>query len=297
MKPLIIYHANCPDGFGAAWSFWKKYGKNAEYYPAIHGESPPDVTGREVYIADFSYSREITEEIAEKSKKLIILDHHKTALQNLEGLHYFRYDVTHSGAYLAWRYLFGEQNVPNMILMIEDRDLWNWKLLDSKLLLTVLDSYPYDFEVWDMLSAKMELESSSYSRLLMDGMAINRYKESVTKVILQTSHKLKILGLNIDAINSPYFQSELGATLCLGKPYACVYSWDGDQYRFSLRSDPNGLDVAEIAKTFGGGGHAKAAGFTVPSLEVLNESADNQQAKLQKSDSNNSAKSKKTRSL
>lgn len=269
MKPLIIYHANCPDGFGAAWAFWKKYGKNAEYHAAVHGEAPPNVKDREVYIVDFSYSREITEEIAEASKKIIILDHHKTAQEALEGLPYFKYDVTHSGAYLAWRYLFGEQNIPNLILMIEDRDLWKWKILDSKLMLTVLDSYPYDFQMWDALAVKMELESSEYSRMLMDGMAISRYRESVIKQILKTAHTLNILGQEIPAVNSPYFQSELGATLCLGQPYSCAYTWGGDHYRFSLRSEANGLDVAEIAKRFGGGGHAKAAGFTVHSLEEL----------------------------
>ena len=171
-------------------AFWKQYGKEAEYYPATHGDPPPDVTGREVFIADFSYSREVTEDIADKAKKLIILDHHKTALQNLEGLPYFRYDVTHSGAYLAWRYLFGEQKVPNLILMIEDRDLWKWKIPDSKLLLTVLDSYPYDFVAWDALAKRMELEHPDYSRILMDGISINRYKYSVVNIILQTAHQI-----------------------------------------------------------------------------------------------------------
>lgn len=291
MKPLIIYHANCPDGFGAAWAFWKKYGKNAEYHPATHGEAPPDVKGREVYIVDFSYSREVTEALAESAKKIVILDHHKTAQETLGGLPYFKYDVDHSGAYLAWRYLFGEQNVPNLILMIEDRDLWKWKILDSKLLLTVLDSYPYDFKAWDALANKMELENSEYSRMLMDGMAISLYTEVVLKKILKTAHTLKILGQEIPAVNSPYFQSELGATLSLGRPYSCVYTWDGHHYRFSLRSEANGSDVAEIAKRFGGGGHAKAAGFTVHSLEELNgTTTDFNNGKLSLTHSKNSGK-------
>ena len=289
MKPIIIYHANCPDGFGAAWSFWKKYGKNADYYPAIHGEAPPDVKGREVYIVDFSYSREVTEKIAEDCKSIVILDHHKTAQEALDGLHYFKYDVTHSGAYLAWRYLFGEQNVPNLILMIEDRDLWKWKILDSKIMLTVLDSYQYDFQMWDALAIKMELESPEYSRMLMDGVAISRYKDSVIKTILKTSHTINILGQDIPAVNSPYFQSEMGATLCLGRPYSCVYTLDGDRYRFSLRSEANGLDVADIARQFGGGGHAKAAGFTAQSLEALSGTTDKSDSRKPRLTNSNSS--------
>ena len=32
--PLIIYHDNCADGFGAAWAAYKKFGADgAEYLP------------------------------------------------------------------------------------------------------------------------------------------------------------------------------------------------------------------------------------------------------------------------
>ena len=33
MKPLVIYHANCTDGFGAAFAAWLKLGDEAEYLP------------------------------------------------------------------------------------------------------------------------------------------------------------------------------------------------------------------------------------------------------------------------
>jgi len=32
VKPLIIYHGNCADGFSAAWVFWKLLGKHANWY-------------------------------------------------------------------------------------------------------------------------------------------------------------------------------------------------------------------------------------------------------------------------
>ena len=52
---LILRHGNCSDGAGAAYAAWKKFGDSAEYVEVHYGNPPPDVTGREVYILDFSY--------------------------------------------------------------------------------------------------------------------------------------------------------------------------------------------------------------------------------------------------
>jgi hypothetical protein len=37
MKPLIIYHAHCTDGFGAAYAAGCKFGDMAEYLPRNYG--------------------------------------------------------------------------------------------------------------------------------------------------------------------------------------------------------------------------------------------------------------------
>ena len=58
-KVLIIYHKNCNDGFGSALVAWKVFGENADYYATTHSMKPPDVTNKDVYILDFSYSKEI----------------------------------------------------------------------------------------------------------------------------------------------------------------------------------------------------------------------------------------------
>lgn len=272
MKPVLIYHKNCPDGFGAAWSFWRKYKDEMEYVPAIHGDPVPDIVkGREVFIVDFSYSRAITLKIKMESKNLIILDHHKTADESIGDLPYFHYDVSHSGAYLAWKYLFGEDKVPNIIRCIEDRDLWNWNIENSNFILNVLDSYPYDFEIWDSISKKIEIDSEEYDNIIMQGIAIQRYKDSLIKNVLKTRHTLNIMGQDIPAVNAPFLQSELASNIAVGHPYSCAYYWDGERYRFSLRSDGQGADVESIAKEFGGGGHSKAAGFTITDKYLLNK--------------------------
>ena len=38
MKPLVIYHASCADGFGAAFAAWLKFGDDAEYVACSYGK-------------------------------------------------------------------------------------------------------------------------------------------------------------------------------------------------------------------------------------------------------------------
>lgn len=53
MKPLVLYHANCWDGFCAAWIARKALGE-CNFVPVQYGQDPPEVGNREVYILDFS---------------------------------------------------------------------------------------------------------------------------------------------------------------------------------------------------------------------------------------------------
>lgn len=76
-----------------------------------------------VYILDFSYSREILESINEKVGVLVVLDHHKTAEAHLLGLPYAHFDMTKSGALLAWEYFFPDEEPPMPCLYVNDRDL------------------------------------------------------------------------------------------------------------------------------------------------------------------------------
>ena len=89
MNPLIIYHANCLDGFGAAFAAHACFSSQnieAEYFAASHGDEPPPCDGREVYIVDFSYKRNVLKRICEAARKVTILYHHITAQHELEGL-------------------------------------------------------------------------------------------------------------------------------------------------------------------------------------------------------------------
>jgi len=267
---MVLYHAGCPDGFGSAWSFYKKYGDKADYIPVRHGEQPPDVRNKTVFIVDFSYPRPILEEMHGAANSLMVLDHHKTAQDSLAGLDYCHFDMSHSGAYLAWSYLFGEEDVPLLIQYIEDRDLWRWSLKSSEEILSAIDSYPKNFQTWDQLDNQLDrLGSETWFRLYLEGSAILRYKNCLIQSLKAKRHKVKICGEEIKVVNAPFFQSEIASQLSEGEPYAAAYYFNGEGYFFSLRSSETGKDVSEIAKKFGGGGHKRASGFYVATISEL----------------------------
>ena len=123
-----------------------------------------------------------------------------------------------------------------------------------------LFSYPQDFAVWDTLLA------TPVSELLADGIAIERQRQKTMADLLRsTARRMSIGGHDVPVANIPsLFASDAGNIMTQGELFAACYS-DGPKGRsFSLRSTDEGMDVSQIAKQFGGGGHRNAAGFRVP---------------------------------
>jgi oligoribonuclease NrnB/cAMP/cGMP phosphodiesterase (DHH superfamily) len=269
-KIMVLYHANCPDGFGAAWSFWRKFGSKAEYIPIVHGNEPPDVKDRDVFIVDFCYDRTIMLNIEQESNSLVVLDHHKSAQAICGDLEFCYFDMDHSGAYLAWDYVFPDDSVPLLIRYVEDRDLWKWNLPFTEEVLSAVDSFEKTFENWDMLHSYLDaVESLRWKKVKNMGEGILQYKRNLIKSLLDNSYTTNILGSEVPIVNAPFFQSEMASELAEGHPYAAAYYFDGEGYKFSLRSKEEGSDVSEIAAAFGGGGHKNASGFKIIEISTL----------------------------
>lgn len=258
---ICIYHGNCSDGFGAAWTVRKALG-DIEFHAGKYGEPAPNVTGKDVVMVDFSYKRLELLEIAEKANSVLIIDHHKTAVECLVDLPsnvICKFDMNHSGSILAWNHFFPEQSPPPLLLHIEDRDLWRFALQNTRQIQANVFSYPYDFEVWDKL---METEVQT---LVTEGVAIERkHFKDIAELLQVTTREMIIGGHKVKCANLPYiFSSDAGHELALDNPFGACY-WDTPGGRvFSLRSTDEGVDVSAVAASYGGGGHRNASGFKV----------------------------------
>lgn len=276
VRPLVIYHSNCADGFGAAWVFHHHFGADVcDFHAGVYGVAPPDVKGRVVYLVDFSYKRAVVEQMVQDAEMVTLIDHHVTAiddLKDLPGLNQFT-DINRSGARLAWDFLFGtargNPEPPRLLLHIEDRDLWRFKLPNTREIQANVFSHPYSFELWDKLMSAGPVE---LLEMTVAGAAIERkHFKDIKELLAKCKRNIVINGELIPAASLPYtMSSDAAGIMAEDAPYAvCYYDTATERY-FSLRSRKDGgADVSEVAKSFGGGGHKNAAGFAVPRDHIL----------------------------
>lgn len=300
MTRYILYHGNCPDGFGAAFAAWLRFGDDAEYIPVNYGKEVPDMlTGEtEVYILDFSYPTKIINQLITMHCKVVVLDHHHTAKMELESLmeemdadpYLVRFDMNKSGAVMAWEY-FHKEPVPEFFLYLQDRDLWHFKLPQSREVSMALRSYPYDFKKWSQISALVqqgqiyELPGIMLDDLKKQGVHCRRLTEQQVENMARNHRFFEFrdccdsswslepttvkpcrteLGYVVPVANASVFFSEVGEKLLEmypDAPFSAYYSDRSDGKRqWGLRSR-EGFDCSVIARHFGGGGHKAAAGF------------------------------------
>ena len=303
-RQLFIYHGGCFDGFTAAWIWSRFYLPNSdvvEYYPARYGDAPPDVKGRDVIIADFSYPRAAMLEIVRAASHVTIFDHHHTAQQALDGLNEelavgfgkpsswrsredippqarIVFDMNRSGAGIVWDDVegfnicegIGNGPRPAIVNYTEDRDLWRKALPFTDAYSALVSATPMTFEAWD------ELHGMPFDAIVDKGNGILCYIQQYgTKAIEQAqllewrAFPARLIDLPVWCMNLPYMNCSEHVGRLLeekGGPFAAGYFRRGDgRWQFSLRSRSD-FDCSEVAKLFGGGGHLQAAGFDVQDL-------------------------------
>lgn len=262
MTRICIYHANCPDGFAAATVVYHRFGRDeVEYIPANYGDTPPDVTGKDVIIVDFSYPIDVLISMYDKANSLVVLDHHKTAKKHLEGWGFCKFDDTKCGAVLAWEHFFEGFNIPLFLKYIQDRDLWQWKLPQSREVSAALDIEERELHLW-----RIYLETDDNVRfLIQSGEKIVRYQDTQITRAMKEARMIEFEGYTVPILNCTTLVSETLGKLAKEHPFAIGYMDLSDCRHYSLRSDAGtGIDVSAIAEKHGGGGHPNSAGFSKP---------------------------------
>lgn len=295
-KPdVMIYHSPCDDGFGAAFAAWDRWGDTIEYLACCYGQVPPNVAGKHVLIGDFSFKKPVLEQMAGAAKSIVILDHHKTAEEDLCEFTEFladgpdtigldlmamednaappivsRFDMNKSGARLVWEFCHPGQEVPQLIQFIEDRDLWRFEHPRTKAFSLFLRSMPYDFHVWAAMRADLE-QPATAELLFAEADGIERfYNQKVSELVREARFEM-IDTCSVPVVNCSWaFASDVAHELLQTFPSApfaaCYYDRANGSRTYSLRSEDRRADVSAVARRYGGGGHRNAAGFEVPRI-------------------------------
>lgn len=264
----VWFHAGCSDGFCAAVIASLKFGNKVAvtYTPVKYGEPHPEIQpDDEVYILDFSYPRNVLIELKGKVKNLLVLDHHKTAQADCEGLDFCKFDMSKSGAMLTWEYFNPGQPVPLVVRLVQDRDLWTKKLPDCDAAYEGLRMLGTFDDVVTWVGWKQCLIDLSFLRAQIGkGRAIVEYNQLQVKLLAKNLKMGKIGGHLVPVVNATNCISELGNYLCEKYPefpFVAIYRDSREKRIWSLRSVGD-FDVSVVAKmTSGGGGHRNASGF------------------------------------
>jgi len=264
-----VYHGNCSDGAGAAFAV-QKYVPNLLCSPAHYDdkELPNFAPQSTIYIVDFCYTEDKLLKLLNDGHNLIVIDHHAGNKHFWENIFHERlevyYDDAHSGAVLSYLYFNrgtdSKECVPPILQYIQDRDLWKFELPHSREITEAIYSFP---QTPDGIAYAI---SEGTENLALIGEDLLRVKRKQVLAAVRESHYLSISGYRVISCNVPEFlASDVCAELNKSNPdIACAWYIRGDNIKYSLRSAKGGLDVAEIAKKHGGGGHPHAAGFYTP---------------------------------
>lgn len=272
---VIIYHDQCRDGFGSAYAAWKKFGDAASYVARKTQEPAPNgLVDKELYILDYSYDQATLEALRASNRSVVVVDHHLSAQAAVTAFPENVFALEHSGAVLSWQYFHPGTPVPELLLYVEDHDLWRFALPHNREFGAALGEYEQDFETWDRLNENFK-DKSQFDSFIRHGATIARCEERLVEKLLDFKERVEFAGHQAYALNaSRVYRSILGHRLASeseragGAPLGIVYYRYDGMVHISLRSNGD-FDVAALAAAYGGGGHKNAASLRVPSWADL----------------------------
>lgn len=273
---VVIFHSPCSDGTGSELCA-KKYlnekfpDKDVKYYPMAIGALPPQgLEGKNVLICDYSYRKDVLNDLLTKVNKLLIIDHHLSAEKDLENIDDKNkiFSMNFSGAMLTWFYFFPQIESPLLIKYIQDRDIWTKKLSHTDDFASWFYTLPMTYEEYskylddDLLLEMINTKGISYGELNNINI-IQAVDYAVPKFC-----KIKTKYYMVAYLNTTVLKSDIGNKIFNEYPlidFSAVYSINDatDSTSFSLRSTNKHADVSKIAFDLGGGGHRNASGIKV----------------------------------
>jgi oligoribonuclease NrnB/cAMP/cGMP phosphodiesterase (DHH superfamily) len=291
MKHLVLYHANCMDGFAAACVAAKSIYEDAEPDPdtvefrAVQYGSPApleDANGACVYVLDFAYSVEEMRQLVHVAHLLYWTDHHDDqlrrdvdqALRDEVTCSLTMYDTSLSGSTATWALLCPGDAPPEVLRYVQDRDLWTWALPNSREVSAALD---LEFRGADVAADWGAFIDISVDYLKTVGEVLVRHQTARVKAAVRAAREWAYTtigdgvvteGTKVMIVNAPQDISEVGEALCeAGADLAVMYfQAKAGHWVYSLRSRPSdrcpeAFDCRQVASPNGGGGHRQAAGF------------------------------------
>lgn len=281
MKTIAIYHKDCIDGTSAAAVVLRKF-PDALLFPMSHGYTPEEIEpivknatqGDRIFTVDCVMG---VKEFLAAGFDITSIDHHIGAHDEYKKLSEenpkftYIFDNDKSGASLSWSYFFAKENVPEIIRLVEDRDLWRWKYSP--------DTENVNHCLWLLINQPAEMgklfnaDKQTLDAIKRDGAAITKYVKKIMEEAVKDHEPLmfSIGSQKVPLYNVTAFKSEMGNILAKERNQSVgLFSIKNNEVRISFRcTDSHNPTALDMAKALGGGGHRNAASARISLSEFI----------------------------
>ena len=272
-----FYHADIDGKCSAA--IVKKYYNDIPDYPAIwefipinyNDDFPFDKIMKDepIIIVDFSLQKiGDFEKLLQITKDIIWIDHHKTAIEkhpnmsNLEGIR----DINYAGCELTWIHFYSYRTFPLAVEYAGRYDVWDFFKHGEKLNIFQAGIRLHPNEPTDPVWQHILNDDSWLDEIMDQGKIALKYRKHVWADLIKSwSFWAEFEGYKTICCNAGSVSSQLFDSIEEDYDIMMSFVFDGKQWTVSLYTKKD-IDVSEIAKKYGGGGHKGAAGFQCKTL-------------------------------
>lgn len=272
---ICIYHSRDLDGWMSAAIIKLKY-PDVKLVGWDYGQPLPELNPEsedQIILVDISFPPETMRQLGYVFN-VTWIDHHASAIKDSEINAYTIYlglrDSLFAACELTWQYLFPEQSIPEIVRLLGRYDCFGHKGTDEELkvlefqygartlirnpdeaLRYLLDTHDYGDGI-TIVDKIHEIGKAIYQYLCSEAKQIYARKFDMLwgdKIIAMVNQeRFNPINFRIDYHKDGY------------DAFGCFHFAKG-RWMFSLYNDNGNVDVSELCKQQGGGGHKGAAGF------------------------------------
>lgn len=240
--------------------------------------------GERVFMVDFTLQPFEQMIALNKRASLIWIDHHKTAIEESQKhdlsliLSGYR-DRSYAACVLTWEYLFPNNDMPEEIRFLGLYDVWdheNPDVYSFQMGMRLRETDPVTATIqqwWSLIFDNSGWHKEFLQQVISEGEIIITYQNQTNaKLSLSCAFEIELDGLKFIAANVQGVDSKFFNAVWNDERHDAMlpFGWKKGQWTASMFTTPEkisqGVDVGQIARIHGGGGHAGAAGFQCQTL-------------------------------
>lgn len=221
------------------------------------------------------------------------IDHHKSAIESFykylgdcellkdKDFEIFKHFVTpvleigRAACEIAWEYLFPDKEMPVAVNFLgeydtwrnQDEERWNKNILPFQFGMRAIcnsaETFPQELLIWGN-------EGRPVGPIVRRGEDILAYQKQINETSCRRSFPAMFKDLRVICLNGGGFNSQAFDSVWDEEKYDAMmpFQFDGEKYNFSLYTTKE-INLSTYAKEMGGGGHAKACGFSYKDLSII----------------------------